>query len=76
MNQVENHEKQHPAMVVKMPDGSERAVSYEELTLSNNLTMEAIVRVLIKKGVFTPDEFVQELEKIETERAPENDNKK
>ena len=68
MNQPENLNAQRPAMVIKMPDGSERKISFEELTLSNNITGEAIVRLLITKGIFTTDEFVEELEKIQNER--------
>ena len=62
----------HPAMVVEMPDGTKRNVSFEELVLSNNITAEAVVRLLIDKCIFTADEFVDELKKIQDERMKGN----
>jgi hypothetical protein len=49
-------------------NGQEREVSYEELALSNNLAQEALVRLLIEKGAFTPDEMLKMLEKVKEER--------
>jgi hypothetical protein len=49
-------------------DGKEREVSYEELALSNNLSQEALVRLLIDKGVFKPEELLQWLETVKKER--------
>jgi len=49
-------------------DGKEREISYEELALSNNLSQEALVRLLIEKKVFTAEEMLQMLEKVKTER--------
>jgi len=63
-------EKKPAAMVIQLPDGSERTISFDELTLSNNLAIEAIVRILSKKGILTPEDFVNELEDIEKERNP------
>ena len=63
-------EKKKPAMVIDM-DGEKREISFEELALSNNLTLEALVRVLARKGILTPDEFVKQLEELQNERFPE-----
>ena len=49
-------------------NGEEREVSYEELALSNNLAQEALVRLLIEKGVFKPDEMLKMLEQVKEER--------
>lgn len=49
-------------------DGQEKEISYEELALSNNLAQEALVRLLIDKKVFTPDELLQMLETVKKER--------
>ncbi len=49
-------------------DGKEREISYEELALSNNLSQEALVRLLIEKKIFKPDELLGMLEKVKTER--------
>ncbi|MCD6418655.1 hypothetical protein J7M00_07725 [bacterium] len=67
-------EHRKPAMVIDM-DGERREISYEELTLSNNITLEALVRLLARKGIITPDEFVKQLEELQNERFPEQENR-
>ncbi len=69
------HEHNHdqggrPVMVIRMPDGSERVVTFEELTITNNITLEAVVRLLLKKGIITEQEFTGEIEQVTRERAP------
>jgi len=49
-------------------NGKEREVSFEELALSNNLAQEALVRLLIEKKVFQPEEMLRMLEKVKDER--------
>lgn len=49
-------------------DGKERDVSYEELALSNNLSQEALVRLLIEKKAFEPKELIEMMEKVKKER--------
>ena len=63
---MENVKK--PAMLINV-DGETRQVSFEELILSNNLTIEALVRMLAKKGIITSEEFLAQLEEIEKERS-------
>jgi hypothetical protein len=41
-----------------------REVTFDELTLSNNLGLEALVKVLVDKGVFKPDELQKEMNRI------------
>ena len=48
--------------------GQEKEVSYDELTLANNLAQEALVRVLVRKNVVTAQELLEELQKVRTER--------
>jgi len=60
-------QEHEPALIVNI-DGEEKKISFEELTISNNLTLEALVRILAKKGIITTDEFVKQLEEIEKER--------
>jgi hypothetical protein len=55
-------------------DGKERDVTYEELALSNNLAQESLVRLLIEKGVFKPDELLQMMERVKKERYRQPDN--
>ncbi len=49
-------------------DGKERDISFEELALSNNLAQEALVRLLIEKGLFKPNELLETMEKVKKER--------
>ncbi|MEA2030358.1 MAG: hypothetical protein U9N55_02020 [candidate division Zixibacteria bacterium] len=49
-------------------DGKERDISFEELALSNNLSQEALVRLLIDKGLFKPEDLMKMLEKVKKER--------
>jgi len=49
-------------------DGKSRDVTYQELTLSNNLAQESLVRLLIKKNLFTPEELLEEMETVRKER--------
>ena len=46
----------------------EREVTFEELALSNNLAQEALVRLLVQKEVFTPEELLQVIEAVKKER--------
>lgn len=45
-----------------------REVTFDELTLSNNLGLKALVKVLVDKGVFKPEELQKEMERIRKER--------
>ncbi|NMC45053.1 MAG: hypothetical protein GYA46_14125 [candidate division Zixibacteria bacterium] len=49
-------------------DGKEREISYEELTLSNNLAQEALVRLLVDKKIIEPKDLIAYLEKVRKER--------
>lgn len=53
-------------------DGKERDISFDELTLSNNLALESLVRVLAKKKVVESKELMEEMEKIRKERMPDS----
>lgn len=59
-------------------NGVRREVSFEELTLSNTLSIEALVRVLTKRGSIEAKELLEEMDKVKTERfregiPPDND---
>ncbi|MBU0984333.1 MAG: hypothetical protein KKA42_10720 [candidate division Zixibacteria bacterium] len=49
-------------------NGKEREVTFEELALSNNLAQEALVRLLIEKKMFEPQELMEMMEKVKKER--------
>ena len=48
--------------------GQERDITFEELTLANNLAQEALFRLLIEKKLFTPQELMQMMETVKNER--------
>ncbi len=49
-------------------DGQEREISFEELTLSNKLSHDALVSLLIKKKVIEPQELLDEIALVKKER--------
>ncbi len=55
------------AMTVVVGD-QKREITFDELTLSNNLALEALVKVLVDKGVFKVEELQQVMDKIRSER--------
>jgi len=61
------------ALRVIMGD-KEKEVTFDELVLSNNLAQEALVRLLVRKKIFRPEELVEEMEKVKRERyrSPED----
>lgn len=63
---TENKDKK-VALRVIMGD-QEREVTYEELCLSNNLAQEALVRLLVRKKIFKPEELVKEMGQVKKER--------
>ena len=56
------------AVMKYVVDGKEMEISFEQLTLVNNSSLEALTTLLIQKGIIKPDEFVQQLEKINKTR--------
>ncbi len=46
-------------------------VTFDELTLSNNLGLEAIVTLLVQKSVFTAEELQTIMERIRHDRYQE-----
>lgn len=54
--------------LILVKDGVQREVSFEELALSNTLSLEALVRVLSRNGNVDPAELMTEMDKVKTER--------
>ena len=48
--------------------GQVRDVTFDELTLSNNLGLEALVTLLVHKEVFKAEELQSEMERIRKNR--------
>ena len=44
------------------------AESLEELLISSILEQEALINVLLKKGIITPSELVEEIKKLQREQ--------
>lgn len=49
-------------------DGKEKEVTFEELALSNNLALEALVRLLVEKKLLDPKELMEMMERVRKER--------
>ncbi len=49
----------------------EKQVSIQEIAVSNMISIEAMVRVLVKKGLVTQQEILEEIELVEL--AQENE---
>jgi len=49
-------------------DGQVREVSFEELAVSNNMAQEALVKLLIKKKIIDPKEFMESMQEVQDER--------
>ena len=50
--------------------GNKDTVSIEELLLSNVYTQEALVNVLVRKGLITKEEVIEEIKRLKA-RSPE-----
>jgi hypothetical protein len=62
-------DQQKPNIAMKMVvDGKEHYITFEELTLSNNLAQEALVSLLIKKQLIDGKELLEEITRIRHER--------
>ena len=59
--------KPQPGLIM-VKDGVKRQVSFEELALSNTLSLEALVRVLSRNGNLEPSELLEEMEQVKSER--------
>lgn len=64
---MSDQEKTNVAMKV-MIEGKEHIITFEELTLSNNLAQEALVSLLIKKQLIDGNELLDEITRIRKER--------
>ena len=49
-------------------NGEEREITFEDLALSNNLAQEALVRLLVEKKLFEPEELLKMIETVKKER--------
>ena len=52
--------------------GKVHDVSYRELLLSTNLTLEALLLVLTRKNLITSDELLEAIQEIRTRKTDQN----
>ena len=45
-----------------------KTVSIQEIAVSNMISIEAIVRVLVKKGLVTQNEMLEEIQQVKLEQ--------
>jgi hypothetical protein len=48
--------------------GQTHDITFDELTLSNNLGLEALVTLLVEKNIFKPEELQQIMDRIRRDR--------
>jgi hypothetical protein len=48
--------------------GQTHEITFDELTLSNNLGLEALVTLLVEKGIFKPEELQGTMDRIRRDR--------
>ncbi len=56
-------------METKMKNESKEIVTFEELTLSNMYEIQAVIRVLVRKGILKEDEVLEEIRLLREEHA-------
>jgi hypothetical protein len=54
-------------------DGKVREVTVEQLVISNQLSQEALISVLVKKKLVDPKDLLDEIERIRKERYREGE---
>ncbi len=54
-------------------DGKIRDVTYQELLLSANLTLEGLISVLVQKNIITPDELLEAIDGIRKKSEAQSD---
>jgi hypothetical protein len=66
---MSNSDSVKPNIAMRMVvDGKEHLISFEELTLSNNLGQEALVSLLIRKKIIDGQELLDEISRIRQDR--------
>ncbi len=54
--------------VILVKDGVQRKVSFDELCLSNTMSIEALVALLVKKKIIKPEELLEAIRATRNER--------
>lgn len=62
-----------PFMKIKTPDGAEQEITVEQLCASNHITYQALVSLLVKKGIFSPEELMEEVKRVQVQNFGTNE---
>ncbi|MCD6501812.1 hypothetical protein J7L01_04370 [bacterium] len=54
-----------PILRIKQADGTLRDISVEQLCVSNHLTYQALVTVLVRKGIISQKELLDEVTRVQ-----------
>ena len=57
-----------PILKIKDQNGEVREITVEQLCASNHLTYQALVTLLVKKGVITQEELLDEVNRVQNQR--------
>ncbi len=68
-----DNEKEKRVALKMVIDGEIREISFEELALSNNMAQEALVRLMVRKKIIEPREFMEEMNAVQKERYRSGD---
>ncbi|MCK5833221.1 hypothetical protein KAH81_06070 [bacterium] len=61
-----------PLLKLKNPNGSTQEITIEQLCVSNHITYQALVAVLVRKGIISEDELLEEVKRVQNLRFDEN----
>jgi hypothetical protein len=64
---ADDDKTRRPLLKIKIGD-QVKHVSFEELTLSNNLATEALVALLVEKRIIKPDEYLKKMQQLRKSR--------
>lgn len=56
--------KENTVLKITQPDGSVQEITVQQLALSNNVTYQALVTLLIRKGVIDGNELLEEVNRV------------
>lgn len=62
-----------PFMKIRTADGAEREITIEQLCASNHITYQALVALLVKKGIVSQEELLEEVTRVQNQRFGENE---
>ena len=62
-----------PILKLQAPDGTVQEITVEQLCATNHLTYQALVALLVRKGIITQEELLAEVSKVQDTRLGHNE---